>query len=145
MGFLFHLGVFCLILWWFSTSWKLISLIKSWRVTRPDMQSLLPVHLVVKYDFRSCWPPGTIKEMFRTSGCIHKEEGMCVNDYGENIIICVSVTGKSINIYIKYSKWIGVLCTQHTWYFRGDIPSSIQPNKECLLLNTTLMLKEFYF
>lgn len=45
---------------------------------------------------------------------------------------------------IQYINW-SFFRSQHAWYFRGDSPSCIQLNKECLLLNATLLLRSFYF
>lgn len=86
-------------------------------------------------------PPETL----RISECMHQEEGMC-KWFCRNYYY-VYVHYKTVNENVCKIHYINRIsfCTQHAWYFGGDSPLSIQSNKECLLLNTTLVLRNFIF
>lgn len=64
-------------------------------------------------------------------------------DYRKIIMRCVY--SRKNNGYIAKTYKQKFFKNQHAWYFRGDIPLCVWPNKECRLLNAMLVLNTSVF
>lgn len=112
---------------------------------QPSYANFLPVHWMVKYDFGVADHQGPPKKPLGQKNTCAKRRAYILMIWGKLLSsICLF---RKVNEYVCKIQYINrsFLCNQHAQYFRGDNPSCIQPNKECLLLNASLLLRSFRF
>lgn len=93
--------------------------------------------------FLGPWLLGTTKGTAKAEEHIYKGEETSVHDFRKIIIICMVILGQSMNTYVNSVYKQNFSCIHYAWYFGTNIPLCIWLNKECLLLNATLMFRSF--
>lgn len=101
---------------------------------QPSYANFLPVNWMIKYDFRVCDHQGLPKKPLGQKNACAKGT--------KHMLMTLGKLLSSVYLFRKVSEYIckiqyinrNFLCNQHAQYFRGDTPSCIWSNKECLLL-----------